>query len=104
MKKLRIWICLLLAGWFFWTGPGRCAAQTPALSLKDSLPVAEKALQDASIKAGDYYLYSVTYANSSKGNYWSYTWRPQTPSESNQVYVKVYMDKTVEVRGGNQKA
>jgi hypothetical protein len=104
MKKANCLWTILLAGFFFWCAALPARAEAPNLGLKDSIAVAEKALTDAHVKIENYYLFSITFSHSSKGDFWSYTYRPQTPSEFNQVYVKVYMDKTAEVRGGSENA
>ena len=101
-KQKKLW-CLLFAGLLFLAGTPKGFAQAPNLSLKDSIPIAEKALVDAKVIAGNYYIFSIVYSNSTKGSFWYYTYRPQTPSEFNQVYVKVYMDKTAEVQNGSKK-
>ena len=103
MKKCGRFLAVLLVGLFFFSGTPACHAQAPDLSLKDSMPIAEKALANAKVKIENYYIFSIAYTNSSKGSFWYYTYRPQTPSEYNQVYVKVYMDKTAEVKNGNEK-
>jgi hypothetical protein len=74
------------------------SAQTPALTLKDSIPVAEEALVKNQINASLYFIFSVTYTNSNKGYFWYYTFRSvDNPSMGRDIHLKIYMDKTVEV-------
>ena len=75
-------------------------AEAPSLSLKDSLPLAEKALIQAKVDVGRYYIFSVVFTGSSKGDYWYYTYRPIVPSESNEIFVRVYMTGEAEISGG----
>jgi hypothetical protein len=75
-------------------------AQAPSLSMKDSIKLAEGALIKASMNLTDYYLYSITLAHASKGDNWYYTFRAVSPSEYNEVFVKVYMDGETEISGG----
>ncbi|MFH0877236.1 MAG: hypothetical protein V1863_03325 [Candidatus Omnitrophota bacterium] len=75
-------------------------SEIPTLSLQDSIPVAEEALASAQLKLTDYYIYSIMLSHAEKGFYWYYTLRSKQPSEYNQIYIRVYMDKTTEIRGG----
>lgn len=97
MKKNISVIILAASLWF--GGLVSCAySQAPDLSLEKSMPAAEKALTDAKINLTDYYIYSITFSHSSKGDFWYYTYKSSTnKSEYNQVYIKVYMDKTAEI-------
>ena len=107
MKRFGLWLAVLLASFVFFSGAAQCREQiekAPSLALKDSIPIAEKSLSDAKIKIENFYLYSIAYANGSKGSYWYYTFRPTAPSEFNQVYVKVYMDRSVDVQHGGEGA
>lgn len=97
MKKARGLLLVFLAGLFFFGMMAVCRAEAPTLPLSDSIPAAEDALAKAKLKMDGYYLYGITLSNSSKGNYWSLAYRPLTPSERDQIYVKVYMDRTTEV-------
>lgn len=75
-------------------------AQAPSLSLKDSIALADKALEQAKVNVGKYFLFSVVFTHSSKGDYWYYTYRPVEASEYNQVYVRVYVTGETEISGG----
>ena len=75
-------------------------ADAPSLSLKDSIKIAEEALAKAKINVSDHFLYSIIFYHASKGDYWYYTYRPKTPSEYNEIFVRVYMDATTEISGG----
>ena len=88
-EALILGSCLL----FLTAGP-IARAQTPALSLQDAIPIAEKSLKTAGIDTSLYYLYSITPSSSSRGSFWYFTYRPLTPSEYGSVFVKVYMDGT----------
>jgi hypothetical protein len=81
--------------------PAACAESLPTLSLKDSIPIAEAALSQALVSISDYYIFSITYTNSSKGSFWYFQYRPLSSSGSGQIFVKVYMDKTTEILGGS---
>ena len=74
--------------------------ETPSLTLEDSIPVAQEAITKAKLNLADYFLYSITYSHSSKGNFWYYTIRAKQPSEYNQIYIKIYMDGSTEFSGG----
>ena len=104
--KMRTAGSILLGCFLIFLALTNVQAQTvaPGLSLKDSLPIAEEALTSAKLDLANYWLYSVTYANSSKGNYWYYTFRANAPSEFNQVFVKVYMNGQAEISGGPERA
>ena len=78
-------------------------AEVPALSLKDSIPIAEQALANTDVKLQEYFLFSIVYTQSSKGSFWNYTFRPRVSTESggyDQIYVKVYMDGGTDLSGG----
>ncbi len=91
--------CVVLAAVIMLTAMAASSvlAAEPSLSLKDSIAVAEGALTLNKIDLSGYYLYSITFSRSSKGDYWYYTYRPKQASEYNEVFVKVYMDKSAEV-------
>ena len=101
MKTIALVLLFVLFGLCVHTNtPAACAESLPTLSLKDSIPIAEAALSQALVNISDYYIFSITYTNSSKGSFWYFQFRPQATSGSSQIFVKVYMDKTTESVGG----
>ena len=97
--KTKISLSVLLLAFWGVLVCGSIYGQAPSLSLKDSLPKAEDALTKANIDLNNYFLYSISFSHSSKGDYWYYTFRPNTPSEYGQIYVKVYMSGETEISG-----
>ncbi len=97
-------VVFLLIAMFFCFGLiqnfSRAYAQTPTLALKDSIPLAEKAISKEKLDVSSHFLYSITLSGSGKGNYWYYTYRPKTPSAGDTIYIKVYMDGEVEIVSG----
>lgn|GEM_PF-2919648 len=79
--------------------PWLLAQNAPALSLKQAVDAAEKALTDRGVALDQYFLYSVTLQNDSSGDYWKCTFRPVGAGDKagyGQIFVKVYMDGTAE--------
>ena len=100
MKKLSILTALFFC-FLFTTNLIFAATETPTLSLKDSIPIAEAALTKNQIDASQYFIFSVAYTNSKKGYFWHYTYRPVSQqSIGNEIHLRVYMDKTTEVLSG----
>lgn len=104
MKKNLLLIFLILIFLNITIMPCAYAQERPAMSLKDSFPIAEAALKKANINVTNHWLYSVIYAHSNKGFYWYYTYRPDAPSEYDEFFVKVYSDSSVDITGGPEPA
>ena len=99
-----LFLTLILAVGLFFGAAAAYADDTPTLSLKDSIAVAEAALTNAKVDLTGYFLYSVTYGHSSTGIYWYYTYKPSSQATVyRQIYVKVYMDKKSEITGGGER-
>lgn len=75
------------------------AKDAPSLSLKDSLPVAEKTIAQAKLDISNLYIFSIVYTHSSRGSYWYYTYRSASNAARSEVYLKIFMDGTTEVSG-----
>jgi hypothetical protein len=97
-------IIFLLLGTLFFSWAARTGAETPSLSLKDSIKIAEEALSKAGVDISHHYLYSITLSHASQGDYWYYTYRPIAASEYKEIFVRVFMDGTAKVYGGNASA
>ncbi len=104
MKKNLLMAFLILSFLGISLMPYAYAQEHPAMSLKDSLPIAEAALKKANINVSNHWLYSVIYAHNNKGFYWYYTYRPNSPSEYDEFFVKVYSDSSVDITGGPEPA
>lgn len=101
MKTIALALLFVLFGYCVLANtPAACAESLPTLLLKDSIPIAEAALGQARVDISEYYIFSITYTNSSKGSFWYFQFRPLSSSESGQIFVKVYMDRTTEIIGG----
>lgn len=88
----------ILATGFFLLCNTPSFAQAPSLSLKEGIQVAEEALGLAKVDANAYFLYSVTYSHSAKGDYWYCTFKPVAQGLK-EIFVKVYVDKSTEISG-----
>ena len=98
MKKNLL---ILLIASFLISSAAIAFASAPQLLLKDSIPIAETTLAQNKIDPSQYFIFSVTYTNSSKGYFWYYTYRLiNNPSVGQELHLKIYMDKTVEVITG----
>lgn len=101
MKRKQRWSVFLLAGLLLTSSLSAALAQAPPLLLQDSIKIAEKSLDKVPfLDIKNYYIFSIQLTNSSKGNFWYYTLRAITPSEYNEIFVKIYMDGTTELSGG----
>lgn len=97
MKKI---IFALSLGIFLLNCPSLARSQTPTLSLKDSLPIAEAALVKNQVDPAQYFIFSITYTNSRNGYFWYYTFRPiDRSSGAREIHLKIYMDNTTEFIG-----
>jgi len=73
----------------------------PSLDLKDAIEVAQQTIRNIkNVKLNDYYIYSVTYTNSSKGTFWYFLFKTIELTQGQEINVKVYMDKKTELSGG----
>ena len=98
IKSLAV---IFLYSWFLLCAFRAGADEIPTMNLKDSIPIAEKALTQTKVDLGQYYLYQVEYSLSSKGSYWFLTYRMRS-SDPSELFVKVYMDGTSSVENLNR--
>lgn len=92
---------LLVFGlWRNFVCPAMAQVAPPSLLLKDAIVAAENALTQARVDMSQYYIYSVVYTNSSRGTYWFFTYKTKTPSVSQEIHIKVFMDQKTEFSGG----
>jgi len=101
MKIKTRFLILLLTGVWAFSWILTASAQSPALSLKDSLKIAEEALAKAATDTSHHYLYSVTLSHDNQGSYWYYTYRPVAPNEFKEIFVRVYMDGSTKITNSN---
>ncbi len=88
---------ILITSLIIWcvAGPAVSFGQTPpALTLENSLKIAQEELEKASFNISNHYIFSITLTNSSDGAFWYYTYRSYQPSQYHEFFVKVYMDGT----------
>jgi hypothetical protein len=103
-KNYRSFLFLLIWGYLSFCSSYVTADQPPALAMKDSIPVAENSLAKANIDLARYYLYQIEYSSSSEGYYWFLTYQAINTQQDNEIFVKVYMDKSTDISGvGNIK-
>ena len=101
MKIKTKFLVLLLIGALVFSWILTASAQAPGLSLKDSLKMAEEALAKAAVDTSHHYLYSITLSRDNQGSYWYYTYRPVTPNEFKEIFVRVYMDGSTKITNSN---
>ncbi|OIO36247.1 MAG: hypothetical protein AUJ74_03265 [Candidatus Omnitrophica bacterium CG1_02_44_16] len=97
-RRIKSLAIIFMFSWFSLCAFRAYADEVPTLSLKDSIPISEKALTQAKVDLTKYYLYQVEYSLSSDGSYWFQTYRLRS-SGSNEIFVKVYMNAKTEVSG-----
>ena len=90
-----LFLCLAVLAPCLW------AQSAPTLSLTDAVELAEKALTDKEVVVDQYYLSSVVLSHASSGDYWNCKFQPSSEERGaggyGVIYVRVYMDSTVEV-------
>lgn len=101
MKTRTRSLVLYLMGVLVFSWILTASAQAPGLTLKNSLKVAEEALAKASVDISRHYLYSITLSRDNQGSYWYYTYRPVTPNEFKEIFVRVYMDGSTQITNSN---
>lgn len=115
MKTVRWLIIILLVA--FAQAPNKFAAaqilnkdaklktdyRRPEIALEEALDVAKKYVQDHQIDVSEKYIDSVqlnSTAPGGKGKYWKVTWEIEKFVKGGQIFILIYMDKSVEVRYG----
>ncbi len=99
MKK-TLSVILIICFFSLWSGIVSAQVPAPTLDLKDAIDIAQQAVMNLKVKLSDYYIYSVTYTNSSNGTFWYFNFKTIERTSGKEINVKVYMDKSTEFSGG----
>lgn len=73
----------------------------PSLLIDEALTIANQYAQAHQIEASQHYIDSIRLGpDSDKGKFWMVTWLPNENVKGGEIYMQVYMDKSVKISRG----
>jgi hypothetical protein len=104
MKMILAPVVTLAIGFIHFTGStGIHPIETgrPALLIDQAITIANRYASTHSIAASQHYIDSVSLENDDvRGKFWSVTWLPNQRLKGGEIYMQIYMDKSITVRRG----